>query len=67
MLPFGNVLPKKILTPNIIGKKFYDFLISRSINIQIINKRKISKNINIQVRLKMWKSNIQLKYLNLKK
>ncbi len=48
MLPFEKKLPpKKRLTPNIIGKQFFEFLIFGFANIQLINKGRISRNIDI--------------------
>jgi hypothetical protein len=52
MLPLGKKLPKERLAPKVIGKEIFEFLISKSIDIRLINKRRISKNTDIWVRLK---------------
>jgi hypothetical protein len=53
MLPLGDFLPqRKRLAPNIIGKQIFEFLMSESIDIRLINKRWISKKNDIWVRLK---------------
>jgi hypothetical protein len=42
MLPLGDFLPqRKRLAPKIIGKIIFEFLISKSIDIRLINKRRI--------------------------
>jgi hypothetical protein len=56
MLPLGDFLPpRKRLAPKIIGKQIFEFLISKSIHTRLINKRGISKNTDIWVRLKILK------------
>jgi hypothetical protein len=53
MMPLGDFLPqRKRLAPNITGKQIFEFLMAKSIDIQLINKRWISKKNDIWVRLK---------------
>ncbi len=52
-MPLGDFLPqRKRLAPNITGKQIFEFLMAKSIDIQLINKRWISKKNDIWVRLK---------------
>jgi hypothetical protein len=45
MLPLGDFLhQRKRLAPKIIGKIFFEFLTSKSIDIRLINKRRISES-----------------------
>jgi hypothetical protein len=46
MFPFGNLLPQFFLAPNIIGRQFLKFLISKSLDVQLINKGWIFENTN---------------------
>jgi hypothetical protein len=66
MLPFEDFLSppqKKRLAPNIIDRWLFKFLILGFVDIQLVNKRWISKNIDIWVGLKMWKFDIWSWYL----